>query len=306
MASKYDFIFDIPFPVMLVGHTGVGKSEFIMENALKRGYKFTNIRLTEYSEGDIIGLPVRKEEGYTVFYPAKWFYDACKEPTVLLFDELNRASLEVRQAVFRIADSGSLGEHVLHPQTKIFAAINPESDEYDVNPLETAEKNRWAIVEFNPPYSEWREWVLKQNDFSPVILGFLDVHQEYLDGVEISIGGIDMRTSRRTWTRLARTMAKLPNTQQVFYIMESFIGSALANQVIEFWNGQYYNPYFCRGQANKELIKKILHWCAQNKEILENYIPNAEEKRTATYYIKNMTNEQAIVVMNYLRHFRME
>ena len=110
-------------PVLLRGRHGIGKSQVVYQLAASLGLPVIERRASQMTEGDLVGLP-SIEGNRTSFNPPDWFKQACEEPVVLFLDEVDRATLEVRQGIFELTDSRKLNGHTLNEDTLVFAAIN--------------------------------------------------------------------------------------------------------------------------------------------------------------------------------------
>ena len=110
-------------PLMLRGRHGIGKSELVYQIAETLSLPVVERRASQMTEGDLVGLP-RTDGDVTSFCPPDWFSTACEEPVVLFLDEVDRATIEVRQGIFELTDSRKLNGHRLHEGTLLFAAIN--------------------------------------------------------------------------------------------------------------------------------------------------------------------------------------
>jgi len=112
-------------------------------------------RLSQMTEGDIIGLPFASKDGAsTTFKPCDWLINSCKFPAVLFLDERNRALPGVKQAVFQLMDSKAFYGNCLHDETRIIVAENIGAS-YEVNQTDPAEVSRAATVTLVPGVDEW-------------------------------------------------------------------------------------------------------------------------------------------------------
>ena len=120
-------------PVLIRGRHGVGKSEVVYQIAGGLEMPVVERRASQMTEGDLVGLP-STDGNTTSFNPPDWFKTACDNPVVLFLDEVDRATIEVRQGIFELTDSRKLNGHVLHKDTLIFAAVNggEHGDQYQV------------------------------------------------------------------------------------------------------------------------------------------------------------------------------
>ncbi len=128
--------------VLMRGPTGVGKSFAAKAIAEELGLPFIDVRGSTMDESDM-GIPdleASKEAGaYTKMVPS-WYLRGCREPVVLMLDELNRSMPQVMQGFFQIVLDRELGNLAdgdslkLHPETRVIAAVNC-GGEYDVNDI---------------------------------------------------------------------------------------------------------------------------------------------------------------------------
>ena len=138
-------------PVLLRGRHGIGKSQVVYQLAASMGLPVIERRASQMTEGDLVGLP-SIDGNRTSFNPPDWFKEACEEPSVLFLDEVDRATLEVRQGIFELTDSRKLNGHYLHEDTIVFAAINggEHGEQYQVNEMDPAELDRWSVWDIDP------------------------------------------------------------------------------------------------------------------------------------------------------------
>ena len=126
-------------PVLLRGRHGIGKSTVVYQFADKNNLEVVERRASQMTEGDLVGLPTIEDKS-TTFNPPDWFKAACDRPVVLFLDEVDRATLEVRQGIFELTDSRKLNGHNLHPDTLVFAAVNggEHGSQYQVGEMDPA------------------------------------------------------------------------------------------------------------------------------------------------------------------------
>ena len=134
--------------VLIRGPHGIGKSHLAERAADDIGLPLIDRRLSQMSEGDLVGLP-ELVDGVTRFCPPDWYARACREPVILLLDEINRATPELQQGAFQIVLARELNGHKLHPETRVIAAINA-SAEYQVNEMDPALLDRFWVVDLDP------------------------------------------------------------------------------------------------------------------------------------------------------------
>jgi hypothetical protein len=194
------FITNVKKPVLIRGRHGIGKSETVYSFAAVKGMRVVERRASQMTEGDLIGLP-SIDGNSTKFNPPDWFKDCCDNGRVLFLDEVDRATLEVRQGIFELTDSRKLNGHTLHPDTLIFAAVNggTHGAQYQVGEMDPAELDRWTVFDLEPSVDDWLDFA-KENadglvwDFINQNRGHLEHKGEYEPN--------KVYPSRRSWMRL--------------------------------------------------------------------------------------------------------
>ena len=131
---------------------------------------FIDVRGSTMDESDM-GIPdleKSKDAGaYTKMLPS-WYVRACREPVVLMLDELNRSLPQVMQGFFQVVLDRELGNgpdgiaYRLHPETRVIAAVNV-GNEYDVNEMDPALLRRFWVTEIEPTVTNWVEWAKEAN-----------------------------------------------------------------------------------------------------------------------------------------------
>ena len=187
-------------PILLRGRHGVGKSCVVYQTAAAMGLPVVERRASQMTEGDLVGLPVIDGE-CTRFNPPDWFKQACNEPVALFLDEVDRATIEVRQGIFELTDSRKLNGYSLHPETLIFAAVNggEHGEQYQVGEMDPAELDRWTVFDVEPTVEDWLNWAKPNVD--GVIWDFINQNRGHLEHV----GDFEpnkVYPSRRSWDRL--------------------------------------------------------------------------------------------------------
>ena len=194
-------------PVLLRGRHGIGKSTVVYQYASKQNMEVVERRASQMTEGDLVGLP-SIEGNSTSFNPPDWFKAACDRPVVLFLDEVDRATLEVRQGIFELTDSRKLNGHTLHPDTLVFAAVNggEHGAQYQVGEMDPAELDRWTVFDIEPSVEDWLSWA-KESKVSDEVWNFINgnrAHLEHTDDFEPN----KVYPSRRSWERLDQCLAQ--------------------------------------------------------------------------------------------------
>ena len=193
-------------PVLIRGRHGVGKSEVVYQIAGDLDMPVVERRASQMTEGDLVGLP-STDGNVTSFNPPDWFKTSCDNPVVLFLDEVDRATIEVRQGIFELTDSRKLNGHVLHPDTLIFAAVNggEHGDQYQVGEMDPAELDRWTVFDVEPTVEDWLFWGKDRVD--GILWDFINQNRSHLEHT----GDFEpnkVYPSRRSWVRLNECFAK--------------------------------------------------------------------------------------------------
>jgi hypothetical protein len=147
---------------------------------------------------------------------------------VLFLDEVDRATLEVRQGIFELTDSRKLNGHKLHDDTLIFAAVNggEHGAQYQVGEMDPAELDRWTVFDIEPSVEDWLSWA-SDSGISQEVFNFVNqnrAHLEHTDDFEPN----KVYPSRRSWERLDQCLAQAGLLEEaspaLFNLTAAFVG----------------------------------------------------------------------------------
>lgn len=134
------------FNPLFVGPPGIGKSEIIQQWCNERGLPFIDLRAAYLEAPDMIGFPsVSTVNGRQVTrhnIPEFWPHDG---EGVILLEEPNRGTTSVMNTFMQLLTDRKIHTYTLPKGWMIVGAINPESEEYDVNTMDSALKNRFEM-----------------------------------------------------------------------------------------------------------------------------------------------------------------
>lgn len=192
--------------VILRGKHGIGKSEIIRQLANDFNLPIIERRLSQLTEGDLLGLP--KINGKTTkFLPPDWYAEAMEKPCVLFLDEFDRAINEVQQAAMELILERSIQGKKIHKECRIYSAINggKHGSVYKVNNIDPALNDRFWIADIEPSIEEWIAWGRQGRVIDP-ILDFIQTHNQHLETDKPPQDTHKITPSRRSWTRLSNTL----------------------------------------------------------------------------------------------------
>ena len=214
------------FPVLMRGRHGIGKSQVVYQLAKTFNLPVVERRASQMTEGDLVGLPSINANA-TAWNPPNWFKYACQNACVLFFDEVDRATTEVRQGLFELTDSRKLNGFKLHDDVLIFAAINggDHGANYQVSDMDPAELDRYTVFDLEPTVEDWLTWAKER--VNSVVWDFINQnrnHLEHNDDTEPN----KVYPSRRSWDRFNSTVNEtglLEKASPVLYhLASSFVG----------------------------------------------------------------------------------
>ena len=214
------------FPILLRGRHGIGKSTLVYQLAKQQGLPIVERRASQMTEGDLLGLP-KIVKGVTTFCAPDWLSEACKKPVALFLDEVDRATMEVRQGIFELCDSRKIAGHTLHPDTLIFAAVNggQHGAQYQVGEMDPAELDRYTVYDVEPTVEDWLAWA--KNSVSVEIWDFINQNHKHLEHTD-EYEPNKVYPSRRSWQRLSDTLNHVSKTiehgSMTYNITTGFVG----------------------------------------------------------------------------------
>jgi len=179
------YVLAVKKPVLIRGRHGIGKSETVYQVAKALNLQVVERRASQMTEGDLLGLPDNRDvvvNGIkaTTFNPPDWFVTACTEACVLFFDEIDRATMEVRQGIFELTDSRKINGHFLHPETLIVGAVNggAHGAQYQVGEFDPAELDRWTVFDLEPTVEDFLAWAKGKVD--DMVWDFINQNHKHL------------------------------------------------------------------------------------------------------------------------------
>lgn len=227
--------------IMLRAKHGVGKSSVIKQSAIEQGVEFFDVRLSQCEVGDIKGLPhLDPVKGMTSFLKPYWWPRDPNSKGILFFDELNRASKDVLQAVFEICLDRRLDGDKLPDGWRVVAAVNAD-DDYDVVELDPALLDRWFIIDFDPTPKEWIDWA-RSSKVHAAVVEFINRNNNLLDPPVGNLESGRVYPSRRSWVALSDTILAMNLTDDT---------DGLVTQVAKGWVGREVAVMFQKFMTNE-------------------------------------------------------
>lgn len=188
--------------MFLSGPPGVGKSAVVAQAAREVGYNLLDIRVTLHESVDFTGVP-GVEDGKTVWYTPDLF--PSEGNWVVLLDELPDAPKMVQSALYRLIDSGCIGNYKAPDTVRFIAAGNRQKDRAAAGALSTALRSRFVNVEIEPSLDDWTDWALGA-DIRPEVIAFLRFRPECLYQFDPSRNTEETFPAPRTWEMVSRAL----------------------------------------------------------------------------------------------------
>jgi hypothetical protein len=161
-------------PAFIWSGPGLGKSSIVRQLAKAEGGICVDMRLSQMSPTDIIGIPYfDKTTNVMRFAPPSRLPSketAAKYPIVILFlDEMSSAPPAVQAAAYELVLDRRCGEYELPENVVVFAAGNRESDRGVTYRMATPLANRFAHFGLKADFDSWLDWAIDANVNADVI-----------------------------------------------------------------------------------------------------------------------------------------
>ena len=228
-------VVDARYPILTRGRHGIGKSTLVYQLAKQLELPVVERRASQMTEGDLLGLP-KVEDNVTQWLAPEWLHTACNKPVILFLDEVDRATMEVRQGIFELCDSRKIAGYTLHPDTLIFAAVNggEHGAQYQVGEMDPAELDRYTVFDVEPTVEDWLAWA--KTEVCDEIWNFINQNHQHLEHRE-DYEPNKVYPSRRSWERLSKTLNgldKIEHSPTLYHLSTAFVGFEAAIALNDF------------------------------------------------------------------------
>ncbi len=187
---------------------GVAKSAIGKSIAEKMGFRYMDLRLSMVDETDVGLYPSVNEvevDGKMVkcldFVVPRWAIEANKQPTIIHFEELNRASQQVRNAALQILLERQIGVDFKFNDNVLMMSSGNLGDEdgTDVEEFDSALNNRLVHIPHSLSVDEWLGDFASKNCHK-LIVSFIKAHPEQMYK---SSDNTKAYATPRSWTMLS-------------------------------------------------------------------------------------------------------
>lgn len=186
---------------------GIAKSAIAKSIADKMGFVYKDVRLSMVDETDVGLFPrvTSLSDGSECLdhVVPRWAVEANERPTIIHFEELNRASLAVRNAALQILLERQIGTKFKFNDTVLMMASGNLGDEdgTDVEEFDAALNNR--LIHFNHTLGapEWIDNFAKENCHSTIV-SYIKAYPEKL--YQPATENTKAYATPRSWTMLSQ------------------------------------------------------------------------------------------------------
>ena len=281
------------FPVMIWGAPGIGKSEIVKQVVKELGLGLLDMRLNYYEESDLLGIPVKTEDGmrfmkYTSF-PREgkglWF-----------FDELTHARTSVQGLVFELINDGKIEDYRVPEGWRHFVgASNLPQHRSISNPMPTGLASRFTggHYELVPDLMDWVAWA-NGNGIDERVISFVSF-MENSDSIPwlLRMDG-EFPLTPRTWSRGVSYAVSRFSGKDLENILGGLIGEENSAEFLSFLNGTAEFPGFA------DIVRDPGKWLSKDQDPSRKYLfLNSIVKNTAN---GNIPIDKTLTIISALDH----
>lgn len=257
---------DVRIPTFLVGTMGIGKSKIFEQIAEELDVSLVDLRLSQQEPSDLIGVPrSNKDENKTVWLKPGWWPEPGTRGIVFL-DEVNRAPIDVRQAVFQLVLDRRLHTHQLPDGWYVHAAGNPDNSNYQVETLDPAMVRRFLCLKISPNVDSWAKYwhSTYQDEYADILSKFVLSHKDnaLAPNEQYELGAKPTPDGYRMVWEMMTSGAIPPGLEQE--VISGIIGQEMSIALLKFQDSKYKKPIGAAEildhytDKSKGLKKKIL------------------------------------------------
>ena len=222
---------------------GVAKSAIGLSIANKLGMRYIDIRLSMVDETDVGLYPAVSEivvDGKSIkcldFVVPRWAIEANRQPTIIHFEELNRASQQVRNAALQILLERCIGMDFNFNENVLMMSSGNLGDEdgTDVEEFDAALNNRLIHIDHVLGVDEWLQNFAIDKCHS-LVVGYIKAHPEQIYKVSENSKGY---ATPRSWTMLShfitRNFGKTASPRDFLPLLKKVAHGYVGNSAMKF------------------------------------------------------------------------
>ena len=290
MWPKYGVLF-------ITSKPGVAKSAIGLSIARKLGFRYLDMRLSMSDESDFkypyledleYAGKMYKVSGYAV---PRWAFEANQQPTIIHFEELNRAPQFVRNAALQILLEREIGDFKFNDNVLMLASGNlGDEDGTDVEEFDMALNNRLIHIDHVLGVDEWLENFAIDKCHS-LIVGYIKAHPEQIYKTSENSKGY---ATPRSWTMLShfitRNFGKTASPRDFLPLLKKVSHGYVGNSAMKF-------VQYCEDMLNISIQDVINNYDGVKKDLAKynrdknsELIQSLKEIDISTLSEKQLTN----------------
>lgn len=233
MWAKYGVLY-------ITAKPGVAKSAIARSIADKMGFRYMDLRLSMVDETDVGLFPSISEDESGLkcldHVVPRWALESNKQPTIIHFEELNRASQAVRNAALQILLERQIGINFAFNDTVLLMASGNLGDEdgTDVEEFDSALNNRLIHYKHVLTTDEWLTNFAEDN-VHRTITSYIKAHPEQLYKTS---DGSQAYATPRSWTMLSefiiKNFGKEADPREFLSLIKVVAASYVGNSAIKY------------------------------------------------------------------------
>lgn len=227
----------------VLGSPGIGKSAMYQKIADEFNLAFIDFRLSMADPIDLMGYPQTDAQGRMYYAASRVFpldtdtIPDGKNGWLISFEEINSAPKALQAIAYKILHDRMVGDRKLHPNVRMVANGNLETDGAVVEPMSSALASRMVMFHAMINPISWLEWAGATTNtlFHPTIIGYLNFKKESIHNFKPSSKDKSFPCPR-TWAKVSKLLTAKPDTpiRSLRTSIEGMIGEATTTDVIAF------------------------------------------------------------------------
>jgi hypothetical protein len=230
----------------LLGGVGIGKTEggaqlsVRMSEVVEDSLLFEPVATGEASDPtDTAGVPwvisldaEGGKEHKVLWVLNRAAYQACKAPTLLLFDDIDKATPMVVNSLLNLFVHRRFKDYDLHPKSLMMCAGNRTTDDIHANALSESIRTRVTIIEVEPSLEDFVKWATADDEerVHPLLVGFLQAKPDLLHKPQ---EGVYRFPTPRSYREATLHMQEFTDPKGWKSMLSRKLGDAAAN---DFWS----------------------------------------------------------------------